>query len=114
MDKSEKSALQYMTMFGKDKAICVACCGSSFHKYQLDLLLSCGAKKILIAFDKEGETWDKRKKYYNKLYSICNKYKNFCTMGFIFDSSNLLDLKDSPFDKGKEITMKLIEQGVWI
>ena len=35
-------------------------------------------------------------------------------MGFIFDSSNLLDLKDSPFDKGKEITMKLIEQGVWI
>ena len=99
MDKSEKSALQYMTMFGKEKAICVACCGSSFHKYQLDLLLNCGAKKILIAFDKEGETWDKRKKYYNKLYSICNKYKNFCTMGFIFDSSNLLDLKDSPFDK---------------
>lgn len=112
--ESEKSALQYMTMFGKEKAICVACCGSSFHKYQLDLLLNCGAKKILIAFDKEGETWDKKKKYYNKLYSICNKYKNFCTMGFIFDSSNLLDLKDSPFDKGKEITMKLIEQGVWI
>lgn len=112
--ESEKSALQYMTMFGKDKAICVACCGSSFHRYQLDLLLSCGAKKVLIAFDKEGETWEKRQKYYNKLYSICNKYKNFCKMGFIFDSSNLLNLKDSPFDKGKEITMKLIEQGVWI
>lgn len=112
--ESEKSALQYMTMFGKDKAICVACCGSSFHRYQLDLLLSCGAKKVLIAFDKEGETWEKRQKYYNKLYSICNKYKNFCKMGFIFDSSNLLNLKDSPFDKGKEIAMKLIEQGVWI
>lgn len=114
MDKSEKSALQYMTMFGKDKAICVACCGSSFHRYQLDLLLSCGAKKVLIAFDKEGETWEKKQRYYNKLYSICNKYKNFCKMGFIFDSSNLLNLKDSPFDKGKEIAMKLIEQGVWI
>lgn len=112
--ESEKSALQYMTMFGKDKAICVACCGSSFHRYQLDLLLSCGAKKVLIAFDKEGETWEKRQKYYNKLYSICNKYKNFCKMGFVFDSSNLLNLKDSPFDKGKEIAMKLIEQGVWI
>ena len=62
--ESEKSALQYMTMFGKDKAICVACCGSSFHRYQLDLLLSCGAKKVLIAFDKEGETWEKRQKYY--------------------------------------------------
>lgn len=112
--ESEKSALQYMTMFGKDKAICVACCGSSFHRYQLDLLLSCGAKKVLIAFDKEGETWEKRQKYYNKLYNICNKYKNFCKMGFVFDSSNLLNLKDSPFDKGKEIAMKLIEQGVWI
>lgn len=112
--ESEKSALQYMTMFGKDKAICVACCGSSFHRYQLDLLLSCGAKKVLIAFDKEGETWEKKQKYYNKLYNICNKYKNFCKMGFIFDSSNLLNLKDSPFDKGKEIAMKLIEQGVWI
>ena len=55
--------MQYATMFGKEKNICVACCGSSFHNYQLELLLKTGAEKILIAFDKEWETWKEEGKY---------------------------------------------------
>lgn len=106
--------MQYATMFGMNKNICVACCGSSFHKYQLDLLIKSGAEKVLIAFDKEGENQKEKEKYFLKLRNICNKYKNFCQMGFIYDSSNLLELKDSPFDKGPEIAKKLINQGVWI
>ena len=112
--ESEKSPMQYATMFGMDKNICTACCGSSFHKYQLDLLISCGAERVLIAFDKEGKTRQEQEKYFIKLQNICNKYKNFCQMGFIYDSFNLLNLKDSPFDKGPEIAKKLINQGVWI
>lgn len=112
--ESEKSTMQYATMFGKEKNICVACCGSSFHNYQLELLLKAGAEKILIAFDKEWETWKEEEKYFNKLKNICDKYKNKCKMGFIFDTQNLLNFKDSPFDKGPEVCKNLIKQGVWI
>ncbi len=112
--ESEKSPMQYETMFGKENNIVVAACGSTFHKYQLDLLLKAGAERILIAFDKEGKTWAEQCKYYDKLKSICMKYKNYALMGFIFDNSGLLNLKDSPFDRGPEVAAKLISKGVWL
>lgn len=112
--ESEKSPMQYATMFGKDKNICTACCGSALHSYQVELLTKAGAEKILVAFDKEGKTWEERDKYFNKLKSICERYKNKCKMGFIYDSQNLLELKESPFDKGPEIFKNLMKKGVWI
>lgn len=112
--ESEKSCLQYGTMFGQDRNIVVAACGSSFHKYQLDLLLKCGAERVLIAFDKEGENWKEQEKYFNKLKSLCEKYKNYCSMGFIYDTGGLLKLKQSPFDCGPEVATKLISKGVWL
>lgn len=111
--ESEKSCLQYSTMFGQENNIVVATCGSSFHKYQLDLLIAAGAERVLIAFDKEGETWAEREQYVNKLKNICEKYKNFCTMGYTYDWQNLLKLKQSPFDCGPEVARKLISKGVW-
>lgn len=112
--ESEKSCLQYDTMFGADRNIVVAACGSSFHKYQLDLLIECGAERVLIAFDKEGETWKEQEKYFEKLKSLCEKYKNYCSMGFVYDNGGLLKLKQSPFDCGPEVAAKLISKGVWI
>lgn len=112
--EGEKSPMLGAAMFGIDKNICVACCGSNFSRYQLQLLLSVGAEKILIAFDKEGKTQKEKEKYFLKLYKICKKYKNLCKMGFIYDNYNLLELKDSPFDKGLETTKKLIRTGVWL
>lgn len=114
MELLEKSPMQYATMFGKDKNICTACCGSALHSYQVELLTKAGAEKILVAFDKEGKTWEERDKYFNKLKSICERYKNKCKMGFIYDSQNLLGLKESPFDKGPEIFKNLMKKGVWI
>ena len=112
--ESEKSPMQYATMFGKDKNICTACCGSALHSYQVELLTKAGAEKILVAFDKEGKTWEERDKYFNKLKSICERYKNKCEMGFIYDSQNLLKLKESPFDRGPETFKNLMKKGVWI
>ena len=54
-----------------------------------------------MCFDKEelpGED-----KYFNKLYSICERYKNYCNFSFVYDRENLLELKDSPSDKGEEV-----------
>lgn len=112
--EGEKSPMQYETMFGADKNVVVAACGSSFHKYQLDLLIAAGAERVLIAGDKEGETWQQRDAYYYKMKKICERYKNLCTMGFVWDREDLLNLKESPFDRGPEIAKKLLSKGVWL
>ena len=112
--EGEKAALQYMTYFGHENNICVAACGNKLSEYQINLLCSAGATRILIAFDKEGKTWKEQESYYNKLTDLCKKYRNKVKIGFIFDKNNLLNLKDSPFDKGKEIFLKLYNSSIWI
>ena len=112
--ESEKSCMQYETMFGAENNIVVAACGSSFHKYQLDLLLEAGAERVLIAFDNEGTTQEEKFKYFEKLRNLCLKYQNYCVMGFVFDRSGLLKLKQSPFDCGPEVATKLLSKGVWL
>ena len=43
---------------------------------------------------------------------ICQKYKNYCNFSFIYDRENLLDMKDSPSDKGELIFNQLKEKRV--
>jgi len=69
---------------------------------------TCHPKEIVICFDKEeikGED-----KYLKKLIGICNKYKNYCNFSYVYDSDNLLQLKDSPSDRGEETFRKLLEK----
>lgn len=107
--EGEKSVLQ-MDSFQMDNCG-VAVCGSQFNKFQLNLLMKhCYPKEIIVCFDKEEEKG--RDKYFNKLYSICKKYENYCNFSFIYDRENLLNMKDSPVDKGEEIFKKLIEKRV--
>ena len=88
-----------------------AVCGSNFNKYQLNILMkTCAPHEIILCFDKEelpGED-----KYFNKLWNICQKYKNYCNFSFVYDREGLLDLKDSPTDKGEETFIKLIGKRV--
>lgn len=112
--EGEKSPQQYGTMFGQENNVCVASCGSSIHQYQIDLLIKSGAERIIIAYDKEGETNKEKEKYFNKLKSFCERYKNICNMGFIYDTKNLLELKQSPFDRGKDIFKQLYKEVFWL
>ena len=107
--ESEKSVLQ---MEGFKLPNCsVAVCGSNFNKYQLNILMkTCHPSEIVLCFDKEelpGED-----KYFNKLWNICQKYKNYCNFSFIYDRDDLLDLKDSPTDKGEANFIKLLGRRV--
>ena len=91
----------------------VAVCGSQLNKYQIDLLMRiCHPREIVICFDKEeksGET-----KYFDKLYNICKKYRNYCNMSFIYDRNNLLNLKDSPTDRGQKVFEELVQTRVMV
>ena len=85
---------------------CVACCGSTFNKYHISLLTDIlGANEIIVALDKEYEDWrsDKAKKYREKIERMCKKYTNQASFSYIWDYDNVLNEKDSPFDKGKDV-----------
>lgn len=110
--EGEKSVLKQESFLEINNS--VATCGSSIHKYQIDLLRKCGAETIIIAFDKEFSNGSEEEKYFNKLWNICSNYKHFCNMIFLFDRKGLLNLKDSPIDQGKEIFSELMKKGVFV
>ena len=84
----------------------VACCGSTFNKYHIALLTDIlGVNEIVVALDKEYVDWKTPKayKYRDKIETMCRKYKNYASFSYIWDYDNLLEEKDSPYDKGKEV-----------
>ena len=112
--ESEKSVLKYISCFGKDNNIAVACCGSSISTYQIHMLLAAGAKEIIVAFDHDfeelGDQTHKRQiANFRRLY---NKFKNYVNITFINDKNSLTGHKDSPIDCGCEIFLKLFKERV--
>ena len=109
--EAEKSVLQ---MEGWDFANCsAAVCGSQFNKHALKVLMTAARpKEIVICFDKEEKKGSEE--YFNKLYSIGKKYQNYADFSFIYDRENLLEMKDSPTDKGAETFWKLYKRRVRI
>ena len=107
--ESEKSVMQ---MDGFSIPNCsAAVCGSNFNKYQLNILMKfCAPSEIVICFDKEELPGEE--KYFNKLWNICQKYKQYCNFSFIYDREGLLNLKDSPTDKGEEVFLQLLKKRV--
>ena len=91
----------------------VAVCGSNFNKFQLDLLLKeCHPKEIIICFDKEEKKGEE--KYFNKLWNIGKKYNKYTNFSFVYDRENLLEMKDSPCDRGEETFNQLLKKRVKI
>lgn len=114
--EGEKSPLLYASYFGSNNDISVATCGFNLLSYQVELLINCGAKEIIIAFDKQfKEKGDKEwNKLIKKLYDIHSKYGAYVQISYLFDKENLLDYKDSPIDKGPDVFMKLFKERIMI
>ena len=90
-----------------------AVCGNKLNKYALDILIrNCHPREIVLCFD--NEELPHEDKYFNHLYNLCQKYQVYANFSFIYDKENLLDLKDSPTDKGEEIFIKLLKKRVKI
>jgi len=112
--EGEKSVLLDDGYYGK-YSNAVACCGSTFNKYHISLLTDVlGANEIIVAFDKEYVDWhdDKARRYREKLENLCRKYTTQATFSYIWDYNNLLEEKDSPYDKGKEVFEQLLKERV--
>lgn len=108
--ESEKAVAQYLTYFGLASDLAVAVCGSSLSRYQFETLQRYHAKEIVIAFDKDYKDNDDEtnvENFIKKMRRINDKYNAKCNLSFIVDVDGLLDYKDSPTDKGKDVFLKL-------
>lgn len=112
--EGEKSCLLYRSYFGGDADISVAVCGSNLINYQVQLLLSLGVEEICIAFDKQFQEIgdDEWKRWTKKLKELNRKYSPLVQISFLFDKWNLLDYKDSPIDKGKDVFLELFKKRI--
>ena len=112
--ESEKSVLKYMSYFGIENNIAVACCGSNLSSHQIQLLMDNGAEEIVIAFDKQYPALNTKesKLWSSKLIKLHNKYKNDCLITFLWDKGTLLGYKDSPIDQGKETFLQLFKERI--
>lgn len=114
--ESEKSVLKYMSFFGMENSIAVACCGSNISAYQIHMLIAAGAKEIVVAFDRD---WEKigdatHLRQIASFRKLNDKYKNYVGLSFINDSKKLTVQKDAPIDKGPEIFLELFKNRVFL
>jgi hypothetical protein len=112
--ESEKSVLMYMSYFGIENNIAVACCGSNISAYQIQLLIDAGAEEIIVAFDRQfQEIGDKEHQHLVKNFkTLHNKFKNYVLISFMFDKQMITGYKASPIDEGVEKFMTLFKERV--
>ena len=112
--ESEKSVLLYMSYFGIDNNIAVACCGSNVSAYHIQALKDAGASEVIIAFDRQFKEIndDEFRHLVNNLTKLHKKYKNEIKLSFVFDKKMITDYKDAPIDKGPEIFLQLFKERI--
>ena len=115
VEEGEKSVLLYETFYPNNN-LSVAICGSNFSNTQKKMLLNLGVEEIIIALDKQfQEDGDEESiEWKKKILKMSENLLPYCKVSYIWDRENLLDYKDSPTDKGKEIFKRLIKERIEI
>ena len=118
--EGEKSVLLSDTFYGKESCT-VATCGFNISDWQLNALLKLGVEEIYLGFDKDFDdryielyksdatVYKNYLRYKERLDSLAQRIAPYCDVYLIRDRKGLLDIKDSPFDKGKTIFEKLLK-----
>lgn len=112
--EAEKSVLLSDTYYG-DESITVATCGFNISNWQRRMLLELGVEEIILGYDKDFnpndflQITDENDLNYKKYINFCERIHKFsrlfgrdCNVSTLWDEYDLLQLKDSPFDRGKE------------
>jgi hypothetical protein len=120
--EGEKSVLKCQDYYGELNFTC-AVCSSNISNFHRDMALALGVEEVFIAFDKyrakekdeSNELYQKRfYDYQEKLIKYANKFSPYCRVYILWDNDNLLDHKDSPADKGREVLEVLMKNKIEI
>ena len=79
------------------------------------MILSLGLREVIVALDRQYEKLGNEE--HNKWVEHIKKniilpLVPYVNISIIWDTNNLLDYKDSPTDKGKDILLKLMENKI--
>lgn len=109
--ESEKSVMQFESYF-PNQNFSVALCGSNISRQQVEMLVNLGVQEVILALDKEFTTLNTMEAniYQEKLERLCAMFSSYAKVSMIWDRWKLLDLKDSPSDKGKEVFVELFKK----
>lgn len=123
--ESEKSVMLAHEYYGSD-AFVVATCGFNISNWHRDILLNLGVEEVMLAFDKDflptdfenieenNAEYQKFQRFVKRLYSLAYKFAPYCRTYILWDDMDLLDKKDSPFDKGRETLEKIMKNKIEI
>ena len=110
--EAEKSVLQCASFLGLENNFALGLCGSNLSKRQIELILEQRPQEVIVGLDRqfkelgdeECNAW--QDKILKKFIKVLSPY---CKVSVLWDTDNLLDYKDSPTDKGKQVFLKLME-----
>jgi hypothetical protein len=109
--ESEKSVMKLYEWYGND-CDAVASGGSSISPTQLKILEDLGVEKIYLCYDKEytDDDNEQKQRYGMKLIKAVHSVCQFKKVYLVLDNDELLQCKDSPCDRGKEVFEYLVRE----
>ena len=110
--ESEKSVLQCETILEHNNT--VAMFGMNLSNHNRNQLLKYDIDEIVICIDKWSDVENGRELWNKAIAKIIKKLKGFVKISYIEDVDGLLDFKDSPTDKGKDVWEKLYGTRIYI
>lgn len=112
--EAEKSVMMLDTFYN-GLGSSVALSGSSLSDRQAQLISSLPVDEVIIGLDKEySDDISSQEMRRNIIEKKFGKLTNRFSVSVIWDSNDLLDLKDSPTDKGKQVFEKLMQNRLFI
>ena len=127
--EAEKSVLHMGCFYGSKNNNALALGGSTFSTVQRDLIVDLEVDEVYFCLDKQyqmdlinsndkEEETVKAKEEYNKwitnIIKIYNLLKNWCNVYLVADFEDILEYKDSPVDRGKEVWETMIKDNCWL
>lgn len=115
--ESEKAVMQAASFYGVDNCFVVATCGSNLTQAQIQLLMELNIRDCILAYDKEyhGKIGEEEESIYEeKLLKTLRPLSQYFNTYVLLDNDDLLDYKDSPTDKGKEVLEQLMKNKIYV
>lgn len=110
--EGEKGTMQLNSYLEENNSVAV--CGSNLSYEQIKILISLGVEEIVFAFDKQYENEQEELLWKIKIMKLAYRIPSNVKVSVLWDSleNGLLDYKDSPTDKGKEIYLELFNNRI--
>lgn len=110
--ESEKSVMQVATMWGHENNFSVALSGKNISQNQIDMLLDLDINEVILCLDKmyKDPKSDEALRYATKILEMGRRFSKYVRVYTVWDLNGLIDYKESPSDRGKEVLMQLMKE----